>query len=85
MSRARFAERFHEVVGITPGAYLGDCRLGLAQTLLLKGQPVKLIAGDVGYASASALSRVFTSRCGMSPTDWLRSRVNERASLARSA
>ena len=74
MSRARFAARFREVVGMTPGAYLGEWRLGLAQTMLLEGSPVNTIAGDVGYGSASALSRVFATRCGMSPTEWLRSR-----------
>ncbi|MEO1204340.1 MAG: AraC family transcriptional regulator [Pseudomonadota bacterium] len=72
MSRARFAERFHEVVGMTPGAYLSDWRLGLAKSMLLKGASVQTVACDVGYGSASALSRVFSSRCGMSPTEWRR-------------
>ena len=72
MSRARFAERFHEVVGMTPGAYLSDWRLGLAKSMLLKGAPVQTIASDVGYGSASALSRVFSNRFGMSPTEWRR-------------
>ncbi len=72
MSRARFAERFHKVVGMTPGAYLSDWRLGLAKTMLLKGMAVQRIATDVGYGSASALSRVFSTRCGMSPTQWRR-------------
>lgn len=73
MSRARFAERFHDVVGMTPGAYLSDWRLGLAKSMLLKGATVQTIAADVGYGSASALSRVFSSRCGLSPTEWRRS------------
>ena len=73
MSRARFADRFHKVVGMTPGAYLSDWRLGLAKSMLLKGASVQRIALDVGYGSASALSRVFSSRCGMSPTEWRRS------------
>lgn len=75
MSRARFAAHFHDVVGMTPGSYLADWRLGLAQTLLLRGVPVKTIAGDVGYGSASALSRVFSARLGVSPTAWARSRL----------
>ncbi len=73
MSRARFAERFHDVVGMTPGAYLSDWRLGLAKSMLLKGASVQSIALDVGYGSASALSRVFSSRFGVSPTEWRRS------------
>lgn len=74
MSRTRFADHFREVVGMTPGAYLGDWRLGLAQSMLLKHKPVRLIADEVGYASASALSRAFTARCGMSPSAWLKRR-----------
>ena len=72
MSRARFAERFHDVVGMTPGASLSDWRLGLAQSMLLKGASVQTTAIDVGYGSASALSRVFSSRLGVSPTEWRR-------------
>lgn len=73
MSRARFAQRFHEVVGVTPGTYLSDWRLGLAKSMLLQGASVQTIALDVGYGSSSALSRVFSNRCGMSPTEWRRS------------
>lgn len=74
MSRARFAVRFRDVVGMTPGDYLGEWRVGLAQSMLLKGKPLKLVAGDVGYGSASALSRAFAARRGRSPTQWLRER-----------
>lgn len=80
MSRARFAVRFRETVGMTPGDYLAEWRVGLAQSMLLKGQPLKLVAGDVGYGSASALSRAFAARRGKSPTRWLR----ERSRRARS-
>jgi len=72
MSRARFAARFREVVGLTPGAYLGEWRLGVAQSLLRQGKPVQLVSDLVGYASASALSRAFRSRVGVSPTEWLK-------------
>lgn len=73
MSRARFADHFHKVVGMPPGAYLSDWRLGLAKSMLLQGHSVQTIALDVGYGSASALSRVFSSRFGMAPTQWRRS------------
>lgn len=71
MSRARFAERFRRVVGVTPFDYLTDWRLGVAQTMLRKGSSIKLIAAAVGYANAAAFTRVFTKRCGMSPSEWL--------------
>src|SRR5215469_15967964 len=72
MSRARFAARFRQVVGMTPFDYLTNWRLGIAQTMLRKGHSLKLIAAAVGYTHATALTRVFTQRLGISPTDWLR-------------
>jgi transcriptional regulator GlxA family with amidase domain len=71
MSRARFAAHFRNVVGITPFDYLTSWRLGIAQTMLRKGNSLKLIAAAVGYTNATALTRVFTQRLGMSPSDWL--------------
>lgn len=77
MSRARFAARFRQIVGMTPFAYLTDWRLGIAQTMLRKGSSLKLIASAVGYANATALTRVFTQRLGMSPSSWLTHRQTE--------
>ena len=71
MSRARFAAYFRQVVGMTPFDYLTNWRLGVAQTMLRKGNSLKLIAAAVGYANATALTRVFTQRVGMSPSEWL--------------
>src|ERR1700757_1784530 len=83
MSRARFAACFRQAVGMTPFDYLTNWRLGVAQTMLRKGDSLKLIAGAVGYANATALTRVFTQRVGMSPSEWLaRSQVHkERANV----
>jgi AraC-like DNA-binding protein len=71
MSRARFAVHFREIVGMTPFDYLTNWRLGVAQTMLRKGNSLKLIAAAVGYANATALTRVFTQRLGQSPSTWL--------------
>lgn len=72
MSRARFAAQFRKSVGRTPLAYLTDWRLGIAQSLIKQGKPLKFVAEDVGYASAATLSRVFVERLGFSPKQWLR-------------
>ena len=72
MSRARFAARFHDIVGVTPGDYLGDWRMGIAKALLRRGRPIKQIALEVGYGNASALARAFAAQHdGLSPTRWL--------------
>ncbi|MFM9913610.1 MAG: cupin domain-containing protein [Methylophilaceae bacterium] len=70
MSRARFAVHFRETVGMTPGDYLANWRVGLAQVLLTKGKSVELVANEVGYASATALSRVFKAQVGQTPYAW---------------
>lgn len=71
MSRARFAVRFREVTGHTPADCLTGWRLLTAQRLLVRGEPLKLVAQAVGYGSASALARVFQRRLGCSPMSWL--------------
>lgn len=72
MSRARFAQHFRDVVGQTPGSYLTDWRLALAQKELRGGASVKQVALAVGYESASALARVFSARLKVSPSQWAR-------------
>jgi AraC-like DNA-binding protein len=70
MSRARFATNFRATVGTTPMLYLGEWRLSVARTLLRRGRSVQQTADAVGYGSASALSRAFAARSGLSPTEW---------------
>jgi AraC-like DNA-binding protein len=72
MSRARFAVRFREVTGKTPADYLASWRVMLAQRMFRRGMQLKHVAYDVGYGSASALTRVFLRKLGCSPTEWLK-------------
>jgi AraC-like DNA-binding protein len=72
MSRARFTEHFRTVVGIPAGEYLVRWRIMLAQSLLLRGLPVKSVSAQAGYASPAAFTRAFTSMVGSSPRSWLR-------------
>jgi AraC-like DNA-binding protein len=72
MSRSRFAEAFREALGTTPADYVADWRLTIARVELRAGKPLKLLASELGYANASALSRLFTQRHqGLSPRAWL--------------
>jgi AraC-like DNA-binding protein len=71
MSRARFAAHFRYVVGMTPFDYLADWRIGIAQGLLKRGRPVKIVAPTVGYSSPAAFGRVFFQRVGATPKEWL--------------
>jgi len=71
MSRTRFAVNFRDTVGVTPLDYLTDWRVSVAQTLLKRGEPLKMVAPMVGYGSATALTRVFNKKVGVTPAAWL--------------
>jgi AraC-like DNA-binding protein len=71
MSRSNFAARFKADIGATPADYLTDWRMTIAKSLLGNGRTVKHIADELGYANASALSRVFAQRVGVSPRAWV--------------
>lgn len=73
MSRARFAAHFLATTGQTPFEYLALCQIGVAQSLLKKGEPLKTVAPSVGYASAGALIRSFSQHVGVPPMTWLAS------------
>ena len=70
MSRSVFANAFRDTLGCTPGAYLQQWRVALAQRALRQGRPLKRIADEVGYGSEAALSRAFKAQSGASPRHW---------------
>jgi AraC-like DNA-binding protein len=74
MSRSRFAARFAAVVGVPAMEYLTRWRIGVAQGLLRRGQPPKVVAQEVGYARSSTFGRAFAHAVGTTPTAWLRAR-----------
>lgn len=69
LSRSAFAERFTQVLGQPPLAYLTEHRMRLAAWQLAHtSQPVRRIAELVGYASETAFSQAFKRGSGMSPS-----------------
>lgn len=70
MSRSAFAACFREQMGETPADYLANWRLTIAQGWLQDGKPVKLVATELGYSSASALARAFVRKTGSPPRHW---------------
>lgn len=75
MSRSAFASTFRKIVGCTPGAYMQGWRVSLTQQALLREQPLKRIAVDVGYGSEEALLRAFKAVCGVTPKEWRMAQV----------
>lgn len=72
MSRSAFAAAFRQHLGQTPAEYLVCWRMSIAQTLLRRGASVKTVGDELGYASASSLSRAFAQTLGVSPRAWLK-------------
>jgi AraC-like DNA-binding protein len=77
MSRTAFAVKFKQRVGQSPAEYVANWRLTIAQARLREGVPLKMLAGELGYSSQSALTRVFTARMGVSPREWLSQHAEE--------
>ncbi len=68
MSRAVFARRFRDVLGVPPIRYLTSLRLALAAHLLRSSdQSIAEIAHEVGYGSPFSFIRAFTREHNMSP------------------
>ncbi len=77
MSRTAFAMKFKQLVGQPPADYVANWRLTIAQARLREGVPLKMLAGELGYSSQSALTRVFTAKLGVSPREWLSRRKDQ--------
>jgi AraC-like DNA-binding protein len=75
MSRSAFAAAFKATLGEGPAEYLAQWRLAIAQAELRRGASLKTAAQALGYSSASALSRVFAQKVGVSPREWLRAQA----------
>ena len=74
MSRSRFAERFSDLMGTGPMAYLADWRLQKALSLLDDSRcSVQQVALRTGYRSPAAFTRAFAGKFGVPPTEYRRS------------
>ncbi|WP_232361505.1 two-component regulator propeller domain-containing protein [Paraneptunicella aestuarii] len=63
------------MTGITVNEYIRRYRLSKAEQLLLKGMTVTQAALDVGFQSQNYFSRSFKSHYGISPTEYIESRL----------
>lgn len=73
MSRSRFAERFRDLLGMSPMAYLSEWRLQKALAMLDESRAsVQQIAVQSGYQSPAAFTRAFATRFGAPPTEYRR-------------
>ena len=66
-SRTVLANRFKQLVGMTPMRYLAEWRMRLATRLLRAGESTANIAEQVGYASDAAFSKAYKQITGDTP------------------
>lgn len=64
---------FKDSFNLSPAAYVENCRLNLAQQLVVEGQlNMQSIAQRSGFISADNLRRVFQRRLGINPSEYKR-------------
>ena len=67
LTRSHLVRLFKREVGLTPHAYLTDCRVRAARRLLASGLPPAEVAASCGFFDQSHLTRAFKSRRGVGP------------------
>ena len=76
LSRSAFAERFSQMMGQPPLAYLTQYRLRLATRLLIQqDMSISKISEKVGYASETAFSQAFRRQYEVSPSQYKKERA----------
>lgn len=75
ISARQLQRHFRRNFNCSPQAWLNQRRLLLAQLLLLKGEPVKKVALDLGFKQTSHFCRQFKTRNNMTPSEFTISQV----------
>jgi len=75
-STAHFCRAFKRTFGQTPHAYVTDCRLQRAKSLMLESEePLSVIALICGFTDQAHLSKLFRQHTGETPGAWRRRRA----------
>lgn len=70
MGYETFRKNFTKKMGVSPGAYLMERKMMTAKMMLLSGQSVKQVAGNLGYGDASIFSKQFKRFAGTAPSGY---------------
>lgn len=66
---------FEREVGLPPHAYLESVRIREARRLLAQGEPIAQVAAELGFSDQSHLTRRFTRLLGITPGQYLHSKM----------
>lgn len=67
LSRFQLLRAFRRQTGMTPHAYLTDCRVRTARRLLARGETIAEAALACGFSDQSHLTRIFKAHAGLTP------------------
>jgi AraC-like DNA-binding protein len=79
LTRYALARQFKAIFGTSPYRYLLMRRLDLARELIEHGRRLVDVAGEVGFADQSHLTRAFKSGLGLSPARYRALRIGTRS------
>jgi len=68
MSERTFYRKFTTAMGVTPSKYVEEAKLKRAKSLVEEGQPISLVAADVGFKSEAGFRTQFERRFGLTPS-----------------
>jgi AraC-like DNA-binding protein len=72
LSRYQIVRAFARELGVTPYAYVIQCRVRLARQLLINGDTLADAAQRAGFADQSHMTRAFVRQLGVSPGRYVR-------------
>ncbi|HXF10542.1 MAG TPA: helix-turn-helix transcriptional regulator [Desulfuromonadaceae bacterium] len=75
ISPRQLQREFRRRFGCSPQNWLNERRIQAAQQLLLLGQPVKVVALELGYKQTSHFCRHFKQQLNMTPSQFIRDRM----------
>ena len=71
MSRTAFTAAFRRCMGCSTGDYIAGYRVLSAKRALARGRQVAQVSDELGYSSPTAFVRMFRSREGTTPKQWV--------------
>ena len=80
LSSSQFHQVFQNVMGVSPQCYVTNRRLIIAKQLMLRGQSLAMVSGEVGFSDQASFSRAFKQKFGISPGLWRKQELALRKS-----
>jgi AraC-like DNA-binding protein len=71
LSPRQFQRKFRQQFTLAPQHWLNEKRIAAAQSLLLSGKPVKVVASELGFKQCSHFCRQFKSFTQMTPSKFV--------------